>query len=62
MTALETARRSGQAKPHRRGGEAQPELPATLGKAGAWARWMARRESDTTPTAPALTPAGEPTA
>jgi hypothetical protein len=42
LTALEAARRSEQAriKPT----QAQPTLPATLGKAGAWARWMARRD------------------
>lgn len=47
MTALDAARRSEQAriKP----AQNQPELPATLGKAGAWARWMSRRETDGEP-------------
>ena len=53
MTALEAARQSGQTriKP------AQPRqaLPARLGKAGAWALWMARRDADVAPAAVGLT-------
>jgi hypothetical protein len=42
MTALEAARRSEQSQV--RPTQVQPSLPATLGKAGAWSRWMARRD------------------
>ena len=44
MTALEAARRSEQTrtKPTR----TETSLPAVLGKAGAWSRWMTRREAE----------------
>jgi hypothetical protein len=50
MTALEVARSSGQTRTRPAPGET--DLPARLGKAGAWARWMARRdpEAESTPS------------
>jgi hypothetical protein len=49
MTALEAARRSEQTriKPM----QPQTSLPAALGKAGAWSRWMARRDAEANPAA-----------
>jgi hypothetical protein len=56
MTALEAARRSEQART--KPAQAQPQLPATLGKAGAWARWMPRRAATTEPAPMGLTSPG----
>ena len=51
MTALEAARASDREriKPVQ-----EPDLPARLGKAGAWARWMAQRDLEGEPTTVAL--------
>jgi hypothetical protein len=43
MTALEAARRSEQSRI--RPTQVETSLPAALGKAGAWSRWMASREA-----------------
>jgi hypothetical protein len=60
MTALEAARRSEQTrvKPT----QTETSLPAVLGKAGAWSRWMARREADANPAPIALSSADGATA
>jgi hypothetical protein len=45
MTALDAARHSEQARSQHHQAQ-EPSLPATLGKAGAWSRWMSNRDRD----------------